>query len=49
MPQLNKEALAYEFSGTAGGATYYVYIDAADGKEIEIFRVVETTEGRLLI
>jgi len=44
-----KEVLAYEISGKADGVTYYVYIDAVDGKEIEIFRVVETTEGTLLI
>ncbi|MBP5177876.1 MAG: germination protein YpeB [Clostridia bacterium] len=44
-----KEVLAYEISGTVGGATYYVYIDASDGKETEIFKVVETTEGTLLI
>ena len=45
----NKEVLTYEISGTCDGATYYVYIDAADGKEIQIFRVIETTEGKLLI
>ena len=44
-----KEALCYEISGVYDGATYYVYIDASCGKEIEIFRVVETTEGKLLI
>ncbi|MBQ6884063.1 MAG: germination protein YpeB [Clostridia bacterium] len=45
----NKEALAYEVAGTFNGATYYVYIDAATGKEAQIFRVVDTVEGQLLM
>lgn len=44
-----KESLAYEISGTFNGVTYYVYIDAKTGKETQIFRVVETTEGTLLV
>lgn len=44
-----KEVLAYEISGKYNGVTYYVYIDAKTGKETQIFRVVETTEGTLLI
>ena len=44
-----REVLTYEISGEYAGATYYVYIDATDGKEIQIFRVIETTEGQLLI
>ena len=45
----DREVLTYEISGEYSGATYYVYIDAVSGKEVEIFRVVETTEGTLLI
>lgn len=44
----SKEALTYEISGKVDGATYYVYVDAVDGREINIFRVVETTEGMLV-
>lgn len=44
-----KETLAYEFTGTSGGSTYYVYIDAYTGKEVDIFKVIETTEGLLLM
>lgn len=44
-----KEILAYEFTGTSGGSTYYVYIDATTGKETDIFKVIETTEGILLM
>lgn len=44
-----KERLAYEFVGTYNGATYYVYIDANTLKEADIFKVVKTNEGTLLI
>lgn len=43
------EVLAYEFSGEYDGATYYVYIDANSGKQVELFKVVEGTEGLLLM
>lgn len=45
----SNEALTYEVSGTFGGSTYYVYVDANTGKELEIFKVVQTLEGNLLI
>ncbi len=44
----SKEILAYEFYGVSGGAYYYIYIDANSGKEVDIFKVIETTEGNLL-
>ena len=44
-----KEVLAYEFTGLSNGSTYYVYIDAISGKEVDIFKVIETTEGLLLM
>ena len=43
------EKLSYEFSGTYDGATYYVYIDAVTGRQIEMFKVIESTEGMLLM
>ena len=44
-----RETLSYEISGKYDGTTYYVYIDAKSGNEVEILKVVETTEGTLLI
>lgn len=44
-----KEILAYEIAGTFNGSTYYVYVDAKTGRETQIFKVVETTEGMLLL
>ncbi len=44
-----KEILAYEFTGKSEGSTYYVYIDATTGKEVDIFKVIDTTEGLLLM
>ncbi len=43
------EKLCYEFSGTLEGQTYYVYIDAMNGRQIEMFKVVSGTEGELLM
>lgn len=43
------EKLTYEFSGTYKGSTYYVYIDAISGYQVEMFKVVEGTEGELLM
>ncbi len=43
------EKLCYEFSGTFDGATYYVYIDATSGRQVEMFKVVKSTEGTLLM
>lgn len=44
-----KEVLCYEFIGEYDGSTYYVYIDANSGREVQMFKVIETTEGTLLI
>lgn len=43
------EKLCYEFSGTYDGATYFVYIDAVTGRQVEMFKVIESTEGTLLM
>jgi germination protein YpeB len=49
IPLGNNETLAYEFTGLRNGETYYIYIDAVTGKEVEIFKVVRTTEGTLIM
>lgn len=44
------EVLAYEVFCTYEGSTYYVYINATNGKEEEIFKVVhDENEGELVI
>ena len=43
------EKLCYEFHGTFDGSTYYVYIDATNGRQVEMFMVVKGTEGELLM
>ena len=45
----SSEKLCYEFQGTFDGSTYYVYIDAVTGRQVELFKVIESTEGELLI
>ena len=44
-----RETLAYEFIGTYNGSSYYVYIDANTLKEAEIYKVVNTEQGTLLM
>ena len=43
------ERLCYEFSGTKDGETYYVYIDAINGRQVEMFKVINSEEGSLLM
>lgn len=43
------EKLAYEFIGDCNGETYYIYIDANTLKQADIFKVVNTEQGRLLV
>ncbi len=45
----SSEKLCYEFYGEAYGQTYYVYIDATSGRQVEMFKVVESTEGTYLM
>jgi len=45
----DKEVLCYEFSGVYDGNVYYVYIDAVSGRQVEMFKVVESSEGLLLM
>ena len=40
IPKEGGEVLAYEFCGTYGGRTYYVYLDADTGREVNVFTVV---------
>jgi germination protein YpeB len=46
---LKSEKLCYEFSGEKDGETYYVYIDAQNGRQVEMFKVIKSTEGTLLM
>ena len=43
------ESYAYEFICTWNDFTYYVYLDSSTGEELNIMRVVNTTNGDLLM
>ncbi len=45
----SSEKLCYEIAGEYDGSTYYIYIDAKTGKQVEMFKVIESTEGTLLM
>ena len=47
IPIHNSEVLTYEFIGKFNDSTYYVYIDAVTGREVKIFKVINTTNGNL--
>ena len=40
-----KFVTCYEFEASMGDRQYYVYVDSHTGKETEIFKVIENTEG----
>jgi germination protein YpeB len=44
-----KEVLAWEIASTWNDLKYFVYIDANTGKEIEIFRVIDSEEGTFIV
>lgn len=44
----NSERLSYEFCGEADGDTYYIYIDAENGRQLEAFKVIVSQDGKLL-
>lgn len=43
------EKLAYEFCGTYEGDTYYVYLDADTGMQLQVFTVIGTAQGRSIM
>ncbi len=45
----DKEVLTYEIAGEMEGDRYFVYINAKSGHEEQIFKVINTNEGSLLI
>ena len=45
----NAEELAYEFSGEFEGSTYYVFVSAKTGRQVKMFKVIDSTNGQLLI
>jgi germination protein YpeB len=45
----SSEKLCYEFSGEYEDQTYYVYIDAVTGKQVQMFKVISSSEGELLM
>lgn len=45
----NTEKLCYEFKGTFSGDAYIVYINAKTGEEEQIFKIIDTDDGSLVI
>ena len=43
------ERLCYEFRGTCGGEEYIVYISVETGEEEQIFRIINTEDGELVM
>ena len=47
--EYNREELCYEFECERNGSTYYIYINATNGKEENILKVVKTSDGSKLM
>ena len=43
------EALCYEVCGSFMGLDYFVYVDAIDGTEREVMRVVDSDQGTMIM
>ena len=44
-----KERLTWEIYGKVGDETYFIYVDAYDGQEMKIMRVVDSANGKLVL
>lgn len=49
IPTQNAEKLAYEVVGSYNGQEYYIYLDATNGRELEVFTLVNSKQGDLLM
>ena len=49
IPDGSAERLCYEISAEYDGMDYFVYIDAKDGKQADILRVIDTVYGKQVI
>lgn len=49
IPMNSSEVLCYEVAGTYKGLDYFVYVDAVNGKQVDIMRVIDSEQGKLVI
>ena len=47
--EYSREVLCYEYMGEKEGSTYYFYINAVNGKEENVLKVIETSDGSKLM
>ena len=47
--KLGKDYACWEVEATFEGNQYFIYVDSNSGKEVEIFRVIEGTEGHTVL
>lgn len=45
----NREVLCFEYECTKGGSTYYFYLNALNGKEENVLKVIQTQDGSKLL
>lgn len=44
-----REVICFEYECLSGGATYYIYLNADTGKEENVLKVIQTTDGSKLM
>lgn len=49
IPRNNGEKLCYEVAAEYNGLDYFVYIDAVTGKQVDILRVLDDNQGKMVI
>lgn len=47
--KLGKEYACWEVEGTFAGNQYFIYVDSSSGKEVDIFKVIQGTEGHTVL
>ena len=45
----NVEILCYEFKGSCGGTSFIVYVNALTGAEEEVYEIINSDEGELVV
>ena len=49
IPFNDEERLCYEVAAEYAGLDYFVYVDAVDGSQVDILRVVDDNQGKMVI
>ncbi len=49
VPDNEKEVLTYEIAAEYKGLDYFIYVDAANGRQVNIMRVIDSEQGKMSV